>query len=156
MAARHFVSYTDISEEAGALALADSRVRQLIGGVLQRWFIGLDECTDALPRELVAAQNFLAQQVAMQSASERQVAPSPPTPYTVDSKALLLHVDGQAETVTAEGARMAQILLDADGEWVSMRDHEFTKPSEVKGKLPEAVQDLIETAKGKGYRLKRR
>ena len=54
----------------------------------------------------------------------------------------------------AEAARMAMLLLKNNSEWVAMSKHGFTKPSETKKALPSKVIKLIETAKGKGYRLK--
>jgi len=77
-------------------------------------------------------------------------------PFKVDVALSQIRIDGAAIDVSSGAARMAEILLDSDGEWVSMREHDFSKPSETKKALPASVLKLIETEKGKGYRLKPR
>jgi len=76
--------------------------------------------------------------------------------YEVNEEFSQIRIDDKLYDVSGEAARMAKLLLDNETEWVSMKNHGFTKPSEVKKKLPEAVLNLIETEKGKGYRLKPR
>ncbi|MCC6492589.1 MAG: hypothetical protein IT424_06170 [Pirellulales bacterium] len=76
--------------------------------------------------------------------------------FEVDEEASYVRFEGRAYSVRPEGARMLRLLLRANGEWVSMRRHDFSKPSEVKKAIPEPIQKLIETGKGKGYRLKPR
>lgn len=67
-----------------------------------------------------------------------------------------IRYDGEYYDVSAEGARMVKLLAEHLGEWVAMAKNNFTKPSEVKKKLPGPIRDLIESQKGKGYRIARR
>jgi hypothetical protein len=47
---------------------------------------------------------------------------------------------------------MLDLLVKAGGDFVPMREH-FSKPSDIKKSLAPAIQSLIETGSGKGYRL---
>lgn len=75
-------------------------------------------------------------------------------PYAVDLEIFRITVDGKADDVPPEAARMAKLLLEANGEWVPMSKNDFSKPSKTRKDLPAAVQAMIETDKGKGYRLR--
>jgi hypothetical protein len=74
--------------------------------------------------------------------------------YEVDVELARIRIDGKAHDVPVEAARMAKLLLDADGEWVAMAKNGFTKPSTTRLKLPKELQKIIESDKGKGYRLR--
>jgi len=78
------------------------------------------------------------------------------SPFAVNEGLSQIRIDGITHDVPQEAARMAKLLLGSKGGWVSMRNHDFTKPSETRKALPVSVFELIETAKGKGYRLKPR
>lgn len=81
---------------------------------------------------------------------------NPEAPFEVDEALDQIRIDGEAHNVPSEATRMAKLLLEANGEWVGMAKNHFSKPSETKKKLPTAVQEMIVTEKGKGYRLRAR
>ena len=63
-------------------------------------------------------------------------------------------LDSNSFAAAEEEARLIEVLIEADGDWVSMTAEGFSKPDRIKRKLPEWLQNLIETASAKGYRLR--
>lgn len=82
------------------------------------------------------------------------VAAAYAAPYDVDLEICRITVGGKSYGVAPEVARMARLLVDAEGEWVPMSKNGFSKPSGTKKKLPIELRLMIETDKGKGYRLR--
>lgn len=76
------------------------------------------------------------------------------TSIEVDLDRNRIVIDGTEYFTTGETARMARLLVDHQGEWVAMSKHGFTKPSEVKRRLPAPLLARVEAEKGKGYRLR--
>lgn len=65
-----------------------------------------------------------------------------------------IRYDGVCHNVTSEGAKLVDLLVKAPPyEWVPTHKV-FSKPSRVKNSLPAPIRNLIETDRGKGYRLK--
>ncbi len=73
-----------------------------------------------------------------------------------DEELLVIRYNRQDYKASNEGARMVKLLVENIGEWVAMGKNDFTKPSDVRKSLPEPIQSLIESEKGKGYRIKNR
>ncbi len=73
----------------------------------------------------------------------------------VNEKLLQTRCDGNVYDLTDAQTVGMKALVDANGDWVSWSGLEISKPSRVKDSLPEPLKELIETEKGKGYRLKR-
>lgn len=72
----------------------------------------------------------------------------------VDLEMPQVRYEGTAYHLTRLGALLLHALVEAKGEWVAIsRLPEISKPSAVKSGLPEPIQTLIETSRGKGYRL---
>ena len=90
------------------------------------------------------------------TATEVEDKPVVPELPIVDDKLLQIRYDGETHAVSSEGARMVKLLVDCFGEWVPMAQNDFSKPSDVKKKLPEQIKSLIKAEKGKGYRIARR
>lgn len=88
------------------------------------------------------------------AATAEELATNSPPGIQVDLQRNRIVIDGTEFLTTGETARMAQLLLDQQGEWVAMSKHGFTKPSEVKRRLPAPLLDRVEAEKGKGYRLR--
>jgi hypothetical protein len=60
---------------------------------------------------------------------------------------------GECYDVSPGAAELFQQLVDRCGDWFAASSI-LSKPSAIKASLPEPLKRLIETAKGKGYRLK--
>jgi hypothetical protein len=63
----------------------------------------------------------------------------------VDPKEDIVTVGGQPFSVSPKQKRMISLLVDADGDPVPMSKHGFSKPSDLKKKLPDKLLNLIET-----------
>ena len=75
-------------------------------------------------------------------------------PYSVNEDLCQITMSGEVHETTSEAARMACLLSNTPGEWVSMSKSGFSKPSQVKSKLPPPLLKMIESSSGKGYRLR--
>ncbi len=62
---------------------------------------------------------------------------------------------GECHDVSGDSALLVQGIVDAHPDWFPASKNGFSKPSSTKHSLPDPIKDLIETAKGKGYRFKR-
>jgi hypothetical protein len=71
----------------------------------------------------------------------------------VDVNNCQVRYKGQCHDVTGDAALLFKYLIDSYSEWFSASS-KFAKPSAIKSTLPPDLKALIETQKGKGYRLK--
>ena len=75
----------------------------------------------------------------------------------VNSSEPIVVLDGRSFPVRPDQALMLDLLVQKEGDWISMSDEKhIRKPSETKINLPKELLGLIEAKSGKGYRLVRR
>ncbi len=100
-------------------------------------------CSDAM----AATWTLLTETSAAANGKDTQ-----PSAMSIDLRLNQIRYGGACYDVTADGALLVNKLVEAN-DWFSASSI-FSKPSEVLRSLPDPIKKLIETQKGKGYRLK--